>query len=112
MFRLCRSARGDGRHRGARTAWRAPFQPVADVLEATLASRIGLWVVYVAPQAARQLAFVLVGPALGLGWGYLRIHGGLAGLGYTLAANVVWLILKRAAFRRNDVCSAIWQSPR
>ena len=29
-------------------------------------------------------------------WGYRRIHGELAGLGYTLAASTVWLILKRA----------------
>jgi putative transposase len=29
-------------------------------------------------------------------WGYRRIHGELAGLGYSLAPNTVWLILKRA----------------
>jgi hypothetical protein len=29
-------------------------------------------------------------------WGYRRIHGELARLGYTLAPSTVWLILKRA----------------
>jgi len=29
-------------------------------------------------------------------WGYRRIHGELAGLGYRLAPSTVWLILKRA----------------
>jgi hypothetical protein len=29
-------------------------------------------------------------------WGYRRIHGELAGLGYKLAPSTVWLILKRA----------------
>src|SRR2546423_1058707 len=29
-------------------------------------------------------------------WGYRRIHGELAGLGYQLAPSTVWLILKRA----------------
>jgi putative transposase len=29
-------------------------------------------------------------------WGYRRIHGELAGLGYTLAASTVWSTLKRA----------------
>jgi transposase InsO family protein len=29
-------------------------------------------------------------------WGYRRIHGELAGLGYPIAASTVWLILKRA----------------
>jgi transposase InsO family protein len=29
-------------------------------------------------------------------WGYRRIHGELAGLGYRIAASTVWLILKRA----------------
>src|SRR5947209_18638587 len=29
-------------------------------------------------------------------WGYRRIHGQLAGLGYRLAPSTVWLILKRA----------------
>src|SRR5436305_92782 len=29
-------------------------------------------------------------------WGYRRIHGELAGLGYQVAASTVWLILKRA----------------
>ena len=29
-------------------------------------------------------------------WGYRRIHGELAGLGYPLAPSTVWLILKRA----------------
>jgi putative transposase len=29
-------------------------------------------------------------------WGYRRIHGELAGLGYQLALSTVWLILKRA----------------
>jgi putative transposase len=29
-------------------------------------------------------------------WGYRRIHGELAGLGYQIAANTVWSILKRA----------------
>ena len=29
-------------------------------------------------------------------WGYRRIHGELAGLGYSIAASTVWLILKRA----------------
>jgi hypothetical protein len=30
------------------------------------------------------------------GWGYLRIHGELTGLGYTLAPSTVWQILKDA----------------
>jgi len=38
-------------------------------------------------------------------WGYRRIHGELAGLGYQLAPSTVWLILKRAGIdpapRRN-----------
>jgi putative transposase len=29
-------------------------------------------------------------------WGYRRIHGELAGLGYSIAPSTVWLILKRA----------------
>jgi hypothetical protein len=29
-------------------------------------------------------------------WGYRRIHGDLAGLGYQVAASTVWSILKRA----------------
>jgi transposase len=29
-------------------------------------------------------------------WGYRRVHGELAGLGYRLGASTVWLILKRA----------------
>ena len=29
-------------------------------------------------------------------WGYRRIHGELAGLGYRIAATTVWSILKRA----------------
>jgi putative transposase len=29
-------------------------------------------------------------------WGYRRIHGELAGLGYQIAPNTVWSILKRA----------------
>jgi hypothetical protein len=29
-------------------------------------------------------------------WGYRRIHGELAGLGYQIAASTVWLILKQA----------------
>jgi len=29
-------------------------------------------------------------------WGYRRIHGELAGLGYQIAASTVWSILKRA----------------
>src|SRR6185312_5989259 len=29
-------------------------------------------------------------------WGYRRIHGELAGLGYQVAASTVWAILKRA----------------
>jgi hypothetical protein len=29
-------------------------------------------------------------------WGYRRIHGELAGLGYQIAASTVWAILKRA----------------
>ncbi len=29
-------------------------------------------------------------------WGYRRIHGGLAGLGITVAASTVWQILKSA----------------
>jgi hypothetical protein len=29
-------------------------------------------------------------------WGYRRIHGELAGLGYQVAASTVWSILKRA----------------
>ena len=29
-------------------------------------------------------------------WGYRRIHGELAGLGYRIAASTVWSILKRA----------------
>jgi transposase len=29
-------------------------------------------------------------------WGYRRIHGELAGLGYQIAASTVWLILQRA----------------
>jgi hypothetical protein len=29
-------------------------------------------------------------------WGYRRIHGELAGLGYQLAPSTVWSILKRA----------------
>ncbi|MBO3753011.1 integrase core domain-containing protein [Streptosporangiaceae bacterium NEAU-GS5] len=29
-------------------------------------------------------------------WGHRRVHGELIGLGYTLAASTVWLILKRA----------------
>ncbi len=42
----------------------------------------------------RQLVLRLVSenPA----WGYRRIHGELAGLGYRLAPSTVWLILKRA----------------
>ena len=38
-------------------------------------------------------------------WGYRRIHGELAGLGYQIAASTVWSILKRAGIdpapRRN-----------
>jgi len=30
------------------------------------------------------------------GWGYRRIHGELAGLGYTLAPSTAWQILKEA----------------
>ena len=30
------------------------------------------------------------------GWGYRRIHGGLAGLGHNLAPSTVWQILKDA----------------
>jgi putative transposase len=29
-------------------------------------------------------------------WGYRRIHGELAGLGYRIAASTVWSVLKRA----------------
>jgi hypothetical protein len=29
-------------------------------------------------------------------WGYRRIHGELAGLGYPIAASTVWSILQRA----------------
>jgi putative transposase len=29
-------------------------------------------------------------------WGYRRIHGELAGLGYTLGATTVWEIIKAA----------------
>jgi hypothetical protein len=29
-------------------------------------------------------------------WGYRRIHGELAGLGYQIAASTVWSILKQA----------------
>src|SRR5919109_1029323 len=43
---------------------------------------------------ARQLVLRLA--AENPSWGYRRIHGELAGLGYRIAASTVWSILKRA----------------
>jgi putative transposase len=44
-------------------------------------------------------------------WGYRRIHGELAGLGYPLAPSTVWLILKRAGIdpapRRSGPCMTL-----
>ena len=42
-------------------------------------------------------------------WGYRRIHGELAGLGYQIAASTVWSILKQAGIdpapRRGESCT-------
>src|SRR5947209_8804791 len=46
------------------------------------------------PPELRQLVLRLA--AENPSWGYRRIHGELAGLGYQVAASTVWSILKRA----------------
>ena len=46
------------------------------------------------PPELRRLVLRLAGE--NSSWGYRRIHGELAGLGYQLAASTVWSILKRA----------------
>jgi hypothetical protein len=50
------------------------------------------------------------------GWGYRRIHGELAGLGYKLAPSTVWQILKDAGIdpsaRKQDWPVTCWSSVR
>jgi Integrase core domain len=41
-------------------------------------------------------------------WGYRRIHGELARLGYQLAPSTVWLILKRAGIDRANAIAERW----
>lgn len=40
-------------------------------------------------------------------WGHRRIHGGLVGLGYQVAASTVWKILHQAGVDRRDGSLAI-----
>ena len=40
-------------------------------------------------------------------WGYRRIHGEVAGLGYRLAASTVWQILKNAGIDPAPTCSEV-----